>query len=212
LSFDFYSFLNYSGKGTTPEAILSQKVKDSLKNAENVKINYIIKRLKEENSNYFDHCLGSNKLLVPVPNSAKRVKGGIWNTRKICSILCEQGLGHSVEEYLLRHTTVEKSSHFQSADQRTSVKRHLETISVSGQLHNEIDQITLVDDILTLGRTTYASAYLLQNHFPNATIRVFAIMRNQGLRELRQIEQVIAKRNGRINFNEFTGKTKVIEN
>ncbi len=43
------------------------------------------------------------------------------------------------------------------------------------------DQITLVGDFLTKGSTTVACANLLQERFPDAIIRIFAMMRTQGL-------------------------------
>lgn len=49
--------------------------------------------------------------------------------------------------------------------------------------------ITLVDDVLTKGSTTVACANLLQAHFPAATIRIFAMLRTQGL--IDEIEKIV---------------------
>ena len=51
------------------------------------------------------------------------------------------------------------------------------------------DQITLVDDVLTKGSTTVACANLLQERFPGATIRIFAMMRTQGFVD--DIEKIV---------------------
>jgi hypothetical protein len=42
-------------------------------------------------------------------------------------------------------------------------------------------KITLVDDVLTRGRTSYAAARRVHEAFPEAEIRLFAIIRTQGL-------------------------------
>jgi uracil phosphoribosyltransferase len=45
------------------------------------------------------------------------------------------------------------------------------------------EQITLVDDVLTMGRTSFACASLLQAAFPLTKIRIFAMIRTQGMVE-----------------------------
>lgn len=45
------------------------------------------------------------------------------------------------------------------------------------------DQITLVDDVLTMGRTTVACAELLQEQYPEASIRIFAMLRTLGFQD-----------------------------
>ncbi len=40
-------------------------------------------------------------------------------------------------------------------------------------------EITIVDDVLTLGRTAMAAALLLQAQYPGVPVRIFAVMRTQ---------------------------------
>ena len=49
--------------------------------------------------------------------------------------------------------------------------------------------VLLVDDVLTKGSTTMACANLLQKSFPAATIRIFAMIRTQGLVD--DIEKIV---------------------
>lgn len=51
------------------------------------------------------------------------------------------------------------------------------------------DKITIVDDVLTMGRTTFACAELLSAVCPNAEIRIFAMIRTQGLQA--DIEKIV---------------------
>jgi hypothetical protein len=57
--------------------------------------------------------------------------------------------------------------------------QHYETIAVQAHLIQPA-RLTLVDDVLTMGRTSYACMMRLQESFPNAEIRVFAVIRTQG--------------------------------
>ena len=50
-------------------------------------------------------------------------------------------------------------------------------------------QLTLVDDVLNIGRTSYACAQRLSETFPNSEIRVFAVIRTQGL--IPEIETIV---------------------
>lgn len=50
--------------------------------------------------------------------------------------------------------------------------------------------ITLVDDVLSMGRTTIAGASRLAEKFPNATIRVFSLIRTNSFDEVKDILDV----------------------
>jgi hypothetical protein len=83
-----------------------------------------------------------------------------------------------VQPSLLRIKAVEKSQLYTKAEQRPSVDTHLATMAV-GTIPATTN-ITLVDDVLTLGRTTLAAALLMEKARPDAQIRVFALVRTQG--------------------------------
>jgi len=67
------------------------------------------------------------------------------------------------------------------------------------------DQITLVDDVLTQGRMAFACAWRLHEVFPNAQIRVFALIRTQGLKP--NINEIKDPDAGIITFDQSNGKT-----
>ncbi|QFS85192.1 hypothetical protein [Roseivivax sp. THAF197b] len=51
------------------------------------------------------------------------------------------------------------------------------------------DKITIVDDVLTMGRTSFTCAELLRAVCPDAEIRIFAMIRTQGLQD--DIDQIV---------------------
>lgn len=50
-------------------------------------------------------------------------------------------------------------------------------------------RITIVDNVITEGRTLLATAALLRARFPNAEIRVFALIRTMGLQP--DVERIV---------------------
>jgi hypothetical protein len=50
--------------------------------------------------------------------------------------------------------------------------------------------ITLVDDVVTMGRTSLAAASRLSEKFPNATVRLLALIRTMGFTGIGSIQKV----------------------
>lgn len=123
--------------------------------------------------------LGPEVALVPVPRSAPLPDGALWPARVIADLLVEDGFGADVLPCLERVAAVPKSAS-SPASERPLWHQHYETLAVRADLLQPA-QITLVDDVLTMGRTSYACAQRLHEAFPNAEIRVFAVIRTQGL-------------------------------
>jgi hypothetical protein len=61
-----------------------------------------------------------------------------------------------------------------------------------------------VDDVLLMGRTSLAGASRLAEKFPNATIRVFSLIRTMGLTS--EIDSILNVQTGTISYNHYTGK------
>lgn len=76
------------------------------------------------------------------------------------------------------------------------MQAHQESLIVSPVLINE-PTIIIVDDILTLGRTSMASALELQKVYPDKEIKIFCAIRTRGWKDL---ESVIDISRGHMNL------------
>ncbi|SFN42600.1 hypothetical protein SAMN05421594_2744 [Chryseobacterium oleae] len=134
--------------------------------------------LKENNL----HTYFEDTTLVPVPRSSPQVDGAVYPSLIIAENLVKNGIGNSVTDCLSRTEAIAKSSSKFSADQRNSVSTHLNSLKVKPLIISE-PTIIIVDDILTLGRTAYASALLLKETYPDKEIKIFCPMRTRSFNE-----------------------------
>jgi hypothetical protein len=129
-------------------------------------------------------------ILVPVPGSAP-AQGALWVGERLAWCLKEVGLAAQVWPVLRRRHAVRKSA-FAPAGERPTVLQHYASLAVErapfdrpvirrGGLLWERDgqplRLTLVDDVITRGRTLLAAAGRLRAAFPGAQIRAFALLR-----------------------------------
>ena len=125
--------------------------------------------------------LNPETVLVPVPRSAPLREGALWPSRVICDVLVEHGFGREVLPMLERIRALPKSSHSPAAE-RPLIHDHIDSMDVDKPLFCP-DTITIVDDVLTMGRTSFSCAEMIRGVCPNADIRVFALIRTQGFVE-----------------------------
>lgn len=119
--------------------------------------------------------------LVPVPRSAPLPDGALWPAKVICDVLLEHGFGHDIQTLLRRTKAVQKSS-TSPADGRPLVPIHIDSIEAERPLFPP-QKITIVDDVITKGVTSFACAEIIKSICPSAKIRIFAMIRTQGLLE-----------------------------
>jgi hypothetical protein len=115
----------------------------------------------------------ANTLLVPIPRAGLTRPNTVWPALSICRALHSTGLGGSVATILARTRAVHKSAGSQS---RPSLQDHHESLTVQGSL-DRLEQIVLVDDVVTSGTTLMAGAQRLREVFPRASIQAFALAR-----------------------------------
>jgi hypothetical protein len=150
----------------------------------------------------FATALGSQVVLVPVPGSGSG-RPEHWVGERLAWCLKELGLAGEIWPVLQRRYAVRKSA-FAPAGERPSLSEHYasfvverrDRMCVSGgspgaacELLSGRLQLTLVDDVVTRGRTLLAAAARLREAFPAAEVRAFALLRtlawNEPLRRLR---------------------------
>ena len=129
-------------------------------------------------------------ILVPVPGSAP-VHGAPWVGERLAWCLKEVGLAADVWPVLRRRRAVRKSA-FAPAGERPSVLEHYASFAIERARFDRAPigreglvretagyplRLTLVDDVITRGRTLLAAAGRLREAFPGAEIRAFALLR-----------------------------------
>lgn len=144
-------------------------------------------------------AFGTRVVLVPVPGSSPGQRAD-WAGERLAWCLKEVGLATEVWPVLRRLHGVRKSA-FAAVGQRPSVLEHYASFAVDytlrgpavigqGPLVKECRrpelQLTLVDDVITRGRTLLAAAGRLREAFPRAEVRAFALLRTLRLEETRR--------------------------
>jgi hypothetical protein len=115
-------------------------------------------------------------VLVPIPGSTPRA--GVSVAELLATALLEEGLGRSVWTGLHRIRPVLKSATAMPGS-RPTVATHYESFAADPS-ESCPRQVMLVDDVVTKGRTLLAAAARLQEAFPHAQIRAFALVRTMG--------------------------------
>lgn len=139
----------------------------------------------------FPLIFGGRVILVPVPGSASLQRTD-WVGARLAWSLRQVGLAAAVWPVLRRRHAVRKSA-FAAVGERPSVLEHYASFeveqaarcgsrtgprgSVMGRRYGSGLQLTLVDDVITRGRTLLAAAGRLREAFPEAEVRAFALLR-----------------------------------
>jgi predicted amidophosphoribosyltransferase len=124
-------------------------------------------------------------------------KDALWPGRRICEELLAVRLGKEILSCLSRVKPVAKSA-FAAPGERTSVQKHLESMEVE-RLLVAPGSITVIDDFVTKGATLIAAASLVKEAFPQAPVRVFALVRTMGL--IPDVESIVAPCVGTIRLD-----------
>lgn len=201
MKFKFSTILEYSPRGTSKTSEYSRKIVGSIKNV-NVKIIRRITEIIKTDPKALPILKQLEMaVLVPVPRSEPLLPGALWPTKSICDIFISTGLGKQVVPMIKRAKKVPKSSLSYSGTQRPSVKTHLESfaINTTGDLLIDLSKIVILDDVLTLGRTSVACAVFLKQHYPDSHITLLSLVRTRSL--VNNIEKIRVINIQEANYN-----------
>jgi hypothetical protein len=141
-----------------------------------------------------DGFFDSGDVLVPVPGSEPRDPEARCVASLLAEALVNEGLADAHWPCIRRVQRVRKSA-TAAPRERPTAERHYDTLAVeftrgaggpmigaSGptRVAGDPTRITLVDDVVTRGRTLLAAATRLHEAFPNARIQAFALLRTMG--------------------------------
>jgi len=122
---------------------------------------------------------GPTSVLVPIPGSTPRRSGVASVAENLAGALLDEGLGQCLWCGLQRISPVRKSA-TAAPGSRPTVGEHYASFAVATTAL-PLHEIVLVDDVVTKGRTILAAAARMQEAFPLAEIRAFALVRTMGL-------------------------------
>ena len=175
---NFASLAVFSPRGQSEVSERSRRLRDAVKAGRRDVFERAAVRVQSE-SDMFRQIFESCPVLIPVPGSSPRIRGALWVPERIAEAFCAAGLGSSVVSCLERIEAVPKSA-FSPPGERPSVARHLKTLEVMGSV-GDYEDLLLIDDVVTRGRTLFAAATVLKGAFPKANISGFALLRAMGL-------------------------------
>lgn len=177
----FGAFLVYSPRGVSPLSRRSRSITYDIKAFRPKLVERVLENLKAEvDEGVLSGFLGPKVTLIPAPKSAPLVEeGALWSPAGICIAMVDMGFGGEVLPSLERTRAVPKSA-FSKIGERPTVKDHLETMRCERSLMVPA-KIVVVDDVVTKGATLLAAASHVQEAFPNAEVRGFALVRTKGL-------------------------------
>jgi len=201
-SIECATLLQYFPKGQSDLAMQAKKLMADIKNG---RIGRYKDRVGEiaASSPELSRFLHPNCTLVPMPRSSPIREGDLWPAYEIAAQLASLDLG-SIMTCLKRRTAVRKMALIPKADLRPSIAEHYDSFVVENAMPTA--DITLVDDVLTQGRTAIAAASRLAEKFPNASIRVFALTQTRGKSTDLEIDTILNVQVGKIFYNHNTGK------
>lgn len=184
----FGAFLVYSPRGCSEVSQHSRVWRDAIKYDRPPGIAQAVERLAAEFAESgLAEILGPDVALIPAPKSSPLVEGALWPARRISDELVSRGLGSEVIPCVRRALRVPKSA-FAPIGERPTAKTHLESLALDTVLARP-SRIAVVDDVVTKGATLLAVASGVKELFPEADVRVFAMLRTMGLRP--EVERIL---------------------
>ncbi len=203
-SINYANLLQYSPKGISKISDKSRDVKNAIKGGRISKFAHRIHEIISEHHEYLIDFLNEGVTLIPMPRSSPIRESDLWPAHEIAKMLGSFNFG-SVSTCLFRSEAIRKASLCNPAEDRPSIAEQYNSMGVNDFVPTK--NITLVDDVLTQGRTSIAAASRVTEKFTNVTIRIFSLIKTMSFIE---IEAIVNVQTGIITYNTSSGKCKRI--
>jgi hypothetical protein len=201
----FVSLLQYAPRGTTPMSQMSRTVTYKVKSDGFIGSTRVIahaaRRVAEHLGAYafLQECFGPDVTLVPLPRSSPRRAGFLWPAERICACLLAEGLGRDILRCLERTQPVQQASRA-AVGQRPDPPDHYASITIRAPRSRVYPQrITLVDDVITRGSSFVGIVPRIQEVYPDATVRCFALVRTISTGD---VDAILAPTAGTITYRD----------
>lgn len=175
----FASCYAYSPCGRGQVAEHSRQLRAALKAGSGEALTICVARVAEQVSSTgaLARFLEPDDVLVPVPGCTP-ASGQV--PAQLARLLVHRGLGREVCYGLERVVAVRKSGTAPNGS-RPSCNEHFESLAVVASPSRPFRRLTLIDDLITKGRTLLGAAMRLHTAHPLVGIRAFALLRTRGL-------------------------------
>jgi hypothetical protein len=128
----------------------------------------------------FAKFLDSGGILVPVPGSDALNCGSPSVSCLLAEAFVCAGLARARRDCLRRVRVIRKSA-TAPPNERPTAQMHYDSLCVDRRFDaDECASLTLIDDVVTRGRTLLAAATRLREAFPRTPVRAFALVRTMG--------------------------------
>lgn len=175
----FASLLVYTPRSRDPENLGPEprSIMGMVKGARPNVLERIAVRCREHRNRDFAGFFTPTSTLVPIPTSAPaKVPDTLWPGLSIAEALLGHELGRDVQELLVRTVRVPKA-HEQSATDRPRMDELVDSLEWQGDLGSNLEQIILVDDVVTRGTTFLAAREVIHRAQPWLRVQGFAAVR-----------------------------------
>jgi hypothetical protein len=159
-------------------------------------IKYAVRvRLQSESASLLTGFFLPDDVLVPVPRSCPKT-AGTWAAAELAHALVREGVGSLAWPGLRRICAVRKSA-TAAKGRRPSVARHYSSFRLEPSALRP-QNVVLIDDVITRGRTLLAAAARVREAIPGAQVRAFALLRTMGLTD--GVQSLLAPCRGEIRW------------
>jgi hypothetical protein len=124
--------------------------------------------------------LGPGAVLIPVPSCAIVESGSASVARLLADAFVDVGLARAQWDCLRRVRAVRKSAAAPAGERPTTEGQYASLCVEYVRPMYDCSRLTLIDDVVTRGRTLLAAATRLKESFPDAQIQAFALVRTRG--------------------------------